>query len=215
MNRISVLRQAIWANLTPFRIQQAHVRPAYCTLHLARQQSPSPPNRRNPPTTTRLTLQRRHNSDSAPPDTSTRAFDPLNNDPDPTPDPHTDADAADLPADRPTYEMRFTCRKCICRSAHRITKQAYHFGTVLITCPECKNRHLISDHLRIFGDKSITVEDMMREKGEFIRRGVLGQDGAVEFYEDGRETDDVERGARGEPQLRSTTCAKSAETRML
>lgn len=52
-------------------------------------------------------------------------------------------------AQEPAYEMTFTCRKCITRSSHRVTKQAYHFGTTLITCPGCKNRHLISDHLKV------------------------------------------------------------------
>ena len=47
------------------------------------------------------------------------------------------------------YEITFTCKPCKHRSAHRITKQGYHKGTVLITCPECKNRHVISDHLKV------------------------------------------------------------------
>lgn len=52
-------------------------------------------------------------------------------------------------AEEPAYEMTFTCKKCLERSSHRITKQAYHFGTVLVTCPGCKNRHLISDHMKV------------------------------------------------------------------
>ena len=43
-------------------------------------------------------------------------------------------------ADQPAYEMTFTCKKCSTRSSHR---------TVLITCPGCKNRHLIADHLKV------------------------------------------------------------------
>ena len=70
------------------------------------------------------------------------------------------------------------------RSSHRITKQAYHFGTTLITCPGCKNRHLISDHLKIFSDKSLTIEDILREKGQFLRKGRLGEDGDIEFYDE-------------------------------
>ncbi|KAK5115471.1 hypothetical protein LTR62_001130 [Meristemomyces frigidus] len=84
----------------------------------------------------------------------------------------------------PAYEMHFTCRKCLHRSSHHITKQAYHHGTTLVTCPGCKNRHLISDHLRIFSDKSITIEDILREKGEFLKKGRLGEDGDIEFYDD-------------------------------
>jgi protein import protein ZIM17 len=47
------------------------------------------------------------------------------------------------------YEMTFTCTPCSYRSSHRISKQGYHFGSVLITCPECRNRHVISDHLKV------------------------------------------------------------------
>ena len=49
----------------------------------------------------------------------------------------------------PAYEMTFTCKKCQTRSSHRVSKQGYYHGTVLITCPGCKNRHLISDHLKV------------------------------------------------------------------
>jgi hypothetical protein len=38
--------------------------------------------------------------------------------------------------------------------------------------------------LQIFSDSSITIEDIMREKGEFIRKGSLSADGDVEFYDD-------------------------------
>lgn len=79
------------------------------------------------------------------------------------------------------------------RSSHRITKQAYHFGTVLVNCPGCKNRHLIADHMKIFSDESITIEDIMREKGEFIKKGSLGADGDVEFYDDHAGTDEQQK----------------------
>lgn len=65
-----------------------------------------------------------------------------------------------------------------------MTKQGYHHGTVLITCPSCKNRHVISDHLKIFADLSFTVEDLMREKGELVKRGSISQNGDIEFWED-------------------------------
>lgn len=87
-------------------------------------------------------------------------------------------------AQQPCYEITFTCRKCLERSSHKITKQSYHFGTTLITCPGCKNRHLISDHLKIFSDKSITLEDILREKGQFLKKGRLGEDGDIEFYDE-------------------------------
>ncbi|KAI1383588.1 DNL zinc finger-domain-containing protein [Hypoxylon trugodes] len=97
----------------------------------------------------------------------------------------------------PHYELTLTCVPCGDRSTHHISKQGYHQGSVLITCPSCRNRHIISDHLNIFGDRKITVEDLMREKGQLVKRGTLGEDGDVEFWEDGtttkRDTDDEER----------------------
>lgn len=49
----------------------------------------------------------------------------------------------------PAYELTFTCKQCSTRSSHRVSKQGYHHGTVLISCPGCKNRHLISDHMKV------------------------------------------------------------------
>ncbi|KFY25415.1 hypothetical protein V491_01750 [Pseudogymnoascus sp. VKM F-3775] len=93
------------------------------------------------------------------------------------------------PADQPAYEMTFTCKPCSTRSTHRISKQGYHKGSVLISCPGCKNRHVISDHLNIFGDKSMTIEDIIREKGELVKKGTLSEDGDFELWADGTVTD--------------------------
>ena len=38
--------------------------------------------------------------------------------------------------------------------------------------------------MRIFSDKSVTIEDILKEKGEFLRKGRLGEDGQIEFYND-------------------------------
>ena len=65
--------------------------------------------------------------------------------------PATDAVKAEgAKEEAPAYEMTFTCKKCETRSTHRVSKQGYHNGTVLITCPGCKNKHLISDHLKVW-----------------------------------------------------------------
>ncbi|KAI5926631.1 DNL zinc finger-domain-containing protein [Camillea tinctor] len=88
----------------------------------------------------------------------------------------------------PHYQLRFTCVPCSHRSTHVVSKQGYHKGSVLITCPECRNRHIISDHLNIFGERKITVEDLMRERGQLVKRGTLGEDGDIEFWEDGTTT---------------------------
>ncbi|KAH7081520.1 DNL zinc finger-domain-containing protein [Paraphoma chrysanthemicola] len=88
----------------------------------------------------------------------------------------------------PSYELTFTCNVCKTRSSHRLSKQGYHHGTVLISCPDCKNRHLISDHLKVFSDKSVTIEDLMREKGNLIKKGSLSEEGDIEFWDDGSTT---------------------------
>lgn len=86
------------------------------------------------------------------------------------------------------YQLSFTCVPCSHRSHHNVSKQGYHTGSILITCPSCRNRHVISDHLNIFGDRKLTVEDLMREKGRLVKRGSLGEDGDIEFWPDEEET---------------------------
>lgn len=56
---------------------------------------------------------------------------------------------AQIKVDKPEMMIAFTCKKCDTRSSHIMSKQAYTSGTVLITCPSCKNRHLIADHLKV------------------------------------------------------------------
>ncbi|KAK3990359.1 zf-DNL-domain-containing protein [Cladorrhinum sp. PSN332] len=90
---------------------------------------------------------------------------------------------------QPAYELTFTCVPCSTRSRHRVSKHGYHHGSVLIACPGCKNRHVISDHLKIFGERKITVEDLLREKGQLVRKGIVGgEEGDLEFWDDGTET---------------------------
>ncbi|OCT46398.1 DNL-type zinc finger protein [Cladophialophora carrionii] len=113
--------------------------------------------------------------------------------------------AAEEKRDEPSYELSFTCKPCLYRSTHRVTKHGYHHGTVLITCPSCKNRHVISDHLRVFIDQKSTLEDILRRqaaKGQdfakLLKKGSLGirpgnlvgNEGEedLEFWEDGTET---------------------------
>ncbi|KAG9257984.1 DNL zinc finger domain-containing protein [Emericellopsis atlantica] len=94
------------------------------------------------------------------------------------------------PANRPSYQLSFTCVPCGHRSHHNISKQGYHTGSTLITCPECRNRHVISDHLGIFGDtKGMTVEDIVKKNGGLVKKGSLGEDGDIEFWPD--ENDDL------------------------
>ena len=45
------------------------------------------------------------------------------------------------------------------------------------------------------------MEDLLREKGQLVKRGTLGEDGDVEFWEDGSVTKrDPEDGARNTSQ---------------
>lgn len=106
---------------------------------------------------------------------------------------------------QPSYQLTFTCKPCKHRSAHIITKHGYHKGTVLIKCPSCSNRHVISDHLKIFMDEKSTLEDILRKKAgteeditKLLKKGKLGMrqgdiigregDEDIEFWDDGTET---------------------------
>ena len=41
--------------------------------------------------------------------------------------------------------------------------------------------------MQIFSDKRITLEDIMKEKGQLIKTGNLSAEGDVEFWDDGTE----------------------------
>jgi hypothetical protein len=117
----------------------------------------------------------------------------------------SDLVAASTPRpDVPSYQMIFTCKKCDERSAHTISKQGYHHGTVLVTCPGCKNRHLVSDHLKvlrpdhairdlllticqIFSDTSVTIEDILREKGDKLNKLAINKGGDFEFWDEAQQ----------------------------
>lgn len=111
----------------------------------------------------------------------------------------------------PKLSLTFTCTVSDCgeRSTHQFTKRAYQKGVVLVQCPGCKNRyvitkysvnsknsdkyfilirHLIADHLGWFKEstqdgKLRTIEDLLKAKGEKVRRGKLELDGTVEYIE--------------------------------
>lgn len=111
------------------------------------------------------------------------------------------------------YQLTFTCVPCEHRSQHQVSKQAYHHGSTLITCPECRNRHVISDHLGIFGDRKITVEDLMREKGQLVKRGSLGEDGDIEFWVDEKASRNGGKGEGAEGALEATSNKELEEVR--
>ena len=64
----------------------------------------------------------------------------------------------------------------------KFTKSAYHKGLVIIRCNGCKNNHLIADNYGWFRDNPTTIEDIMREKGEEIKK--LKAEGLFQFSAD-------------------------------
>ncbi|KAF8488839.1 DNL zinc finger-domain-containing protein [Russula emetica] len=90
----------------------------------------------------------------------------------------------------PRLSLTFTCTagSCSTRSTHQFTKRAYEKGIVLIECPGCKTRHLIADNLGWFKEstedgKLRNVEDILRARGDAVRRGRLNPDGSTEVFE--------------------------------
>ncbi|KAI5798966.1 DNL zinc finger domain protein [Geopyxis carbonaria] len=97
----------------------------------------------------------------------------------------------------PSYQLHFTCRPCQERSSHTVSKQAYHHGSVLVQCPGCSNRHVITDHLKIFGETAKTLEQILEEKGEVLKKGRLLPGGTVELLPpDETEGGDASEGAK-------------------
>ncbi|PGH01644.1 hypothetical protein GX51_05086 [Blastomyces parvus] len=113
--------------------------------------------------------------------TSTRPPKPLTDSKPATPE--DAAQNARRRAEERAFQITFTCKPCSHRSSHRISQHGYYKGTVLISCPSCKNRHVISDHLNIFMDKKSTLEDILSEHGQTVLKGKL--DGDMEWWEDG------------------------------
>ncbi|KAJ3523762.1 hypothetical protein NM688_g8670 [Phlebia brevispora] len=93
-----------------------------------------------------------------------------------------------LQSQEPRLSLTFTCTvpDCGTRSTHEFTKRSYEKGIVIVECPGCHNRHLIADHLGWFKEsmdegKLKTVEDLMRAKGEAVRRGRLHEGDVIEY----------------------------------
>lgn len=64
----------------------------------------------------------------------------------------------------------FTCTVCNHRSHKTMSKHAYEHGVVIMQCDHCKNRHLIADHLGWFKNGGVTVEDLVKERGETVQK---------------------------------------------
>jgi hypothetical protein len=51
-----------------------------------------------------------------------------------------------------------------------MSKHAYNHGVVIMQCDHCKSRHLIADHLGWFRNGGVTVEDLVKERGETVQK---------------------------------------------
>lgn len=87
----------------------------------------------------------------------------------------------------PKLSITFTCtvEGCGERSTHQFTRHSYEKGIVLVQCPGCKNRHLIADHLGWFKESTEgnlrTIEDILKARGEAVKRGKVDPNGTIEF----------------------------------
>jgi len=65
--------------------------------------------------------------------------------------------------------LMFTCTVCETRSAKKISKQGYNHGIVIVRCPGCNNRHLISDKMGVFEDSGWDVQQHLAQEGEVAK----------------------------------------------
>ncbi|RKP07548.1 DNL zinc finger-domain-containing protein, partial [Thamnocephalis sphaerospora] len=64
--------------------------------------------------------------------------------------------------------LAFTCGRCGHRDAKHLSRRAYLTGVVIVQCSGCTSKHLIADNLGWFRDEGVTIETLMREKGDSV-----------------------------------------------
>jgi protein import protein ZIM17 len=109
-------------------------------------------------------------------------------------------------AEEDAYALLFTCRVCETRTARRVSKAAYHTGTVLIRCPGCRNMHLIADHKGFFHDDAFDVASVLAARGEAGARG--GDEHVLELREEDLA---ALRAPGGSVRLKSTSHGAAGE----
>lgn len=76
-------------------------------------------------------------------------------------------------ADRIGVSFTCTANECGTRISKMIRRSSYEKGTVLIQCPNCSVKHIISDHLGWYSDVSqnlTNIEKIAESKGESVLR---------------------------------------------
>lgn len=80
----------------------------------------------------------------------------------------------------PRMVIAFTCEVCEARLVKTMSKKSYTTGVVIVRCDGCKGNHLIADHLGWFDDNSITIEDILKEKGDTPKKLAVDEHGSLD-----------------------------------
>ncbi|KAF9274511.1 hypothetical protein BGZ68_000579 [Mortierella alpina] len=109
----------------------------------------------------------------------------------------------------------FTCTVCNHRSHKTMSKHAYQHGVVIMQCDHCKNRHLIADHLGWFKTGGVTVEDLVKERGETVQKLTksyqLVKDGEMAMPSSSTTTTATEEDPTGSAEIKVQVKSKTIE----
>mmetsp|Transcript_14689 Transcript_14689/g.31917 ORF Transcript_14689/g.31917 Transcript_14689/m.31917 type:complete len:261 (+) Transcript_14689:51-833(+) len=82
------------------------------------------------------------------------------------------------------FQIQYTCKKCLTRNSHMVTRVAYRNGVVIAQCKGCVNKHLIADNLGWsnyiggfdFDNGETDIEMYMKNRDQEAREnGVVGE----------------------------------------